>query len=153
MVAPPRSRLNPRRGKAGITLGSMWKEASKRREMGRMGKPAKEDKAIRRPSPALNRARLIHCAELMIRQRTEWEAGPDVSHGAAADRELGLDPGQAGLFDRRHGVWLVEGHAGRKAGSMVLACHRDVYCDMLQGVIEETYDRAIEEYNQVFIAL
>lgn len=52
-----------------------------------------------------------------------------------------------------YSVWLVEGHAGRKADSMVLACVREVYCDTLQAVIESTYDRAIEEHNGGFIPL
>lgn len=55
--------------------------------------------------------------------------------------------------DDTYTVWLVEGHAGRKAGSMVLACHRDVYCDSLQGVIKSAYDRAIGEHNGGFIPL
>jgi hypothetical protein len=55
--------------------------------------------------------------------------------------------------DDLYSVWLVEGHAGRKADSMVLACVRDVYCDTLQAVLEETYDRAIGEHNQGFIPL
>ena len=50
-------------------------------------------------------------------------------------------------------VWLVEGHQGRKPSTMVLACLRDVYCDMLQSVIEGVYDRAIKEHNQGFIPL
>jgi hypothetical protein len=36
---------------------------------------------------------------------------------------------------------------------MVLACHRDVYCDVLQSVIESTYDEAIRERNGGFIPL
>src|SRR5688572_11708321 len=40
-------------------------------------------------------------------------------------------------------VWLVEGHTRREASSMVLACHREVYCDTLQSVVESTYDDAI----------
>jgi hypothetical protein len=48
-------------------------------------------------------------------------------------------------------VWLVEGHVGRKSDSMVLACHRKVYCDMLQSTIEQTYDPAIVEHNRGFI--
>lgn len=50
-------------------------------------------------------------------------------------------------------VWLVEGHAKRQPGSMVLACHRDVYCDTLKSVIEDTYDEAIRVHNQGFIPL
>ena len=55
--------------------------------------------------------------------------------------------------DDTYSVWLVEGHAGRQPGSMVLACQRDVYCDTLQGVIELAYDRAIREHNEGFIPL
>lgn len=50
-------------------------------------------------------------------------------------------------------VWLVEGHQNRKPDSMVLACHRDVYCDMLRWVIERTYDEAIREHNEGWIPL
>jgi hypothetical protein len=50
-------------------------------------------------------------------------------------------------------VWLVEGWRERKADSMVLACHREVYCDMLQAVIEQAYDHAIIEHNGGFIPL
>ena len=50
-------------------------------------------------------------------------------------------------------VWLVEGHRERKPSEMVLACHRDVYCDTLQGVIEAAYDEAIRTHNQGFIPL
>ena len=50
-------------------------------------------------------------------------------------------------------VWLVEGHRDRKPSEMVLACHRDVYCDTLQGVIEAVYDQAIRDHNQGFIPL
>ncbi len=50
-------------------------------------------------------------------------------------------------------VWLVEGHRDRKPSEMVLACLRDVYCDMLQSVIEATYDQAIRDHNQGFIPL
>jgi len=52
-----------------------------------------------------------------------------------------------------YSVWLVEGHKRREASAMVLACHRDVYCDTLQSVIEATYDDAIREHNQGFIPL
>ena len=50
-------------------------------------------------------------------------------------------------------VWLVEAHKQRQPGSMVLACHRDVYCDTLQGVIEAAYDEAIRTHNHGFIPL
>lgn len=50
-------------------------------------------------------------------------------------------------------VWLVEGHRGRNPSTMVLACVRDVYCDTLQSVIEEVYDRAIQEHNGGVIPL
>jgi hypothetical protein len=55
--------------------------------------------------------------------------------------------------DDTYTVWLVEAWRGRTASSMVLACHRDVYCDVLQSVIEHTYDDAIREHNQGFIPL
>ena len=55
--------------------------------------------------------------------------------------------------DDTYSLWLVEGHAGRQADSTVLACVRDVYCDTLQSVIEEAYDRAIAEHNGGFIPL
>jgi len=50
-------------------------------------------------------------------------------------------------------VWLYEAHAGRTADSMVLACHREVYNDMLKEVIEQTYDQAIQTHNAGFIPL
>lgn len=50
-------------------------------------------------------------------------------------------------------VWLVEGHRERKPSEMVLACHRDVYCDTLQGVIEAAYDEAIRTHNNGEIPL
>ena len=55
--------------------------------------------------------------------------------------------------DDTYAVWLVEGHAKRKAESMVLACHRDVYCDTLKTTIECAYDEAINEHNGGFIPL
>jgi hypothetical protein len=55
--------------------------------------------------------------------------------------------------DDTYTVWLVEAWRGRKADSMVLACHRDVYCDVLQSVIESTYDEAIRQHNGGFIPL
>ncbi|MCL4180470.1 MAG: hypothetical protein KJ072_22335, partial [Verrucomicrobia bacterium] len=55
--------------------------------------------------------------------------------------------------DDTYTVWLVEAWRGRKADSMVLACHRDVYCDTLQSVIESTYDEAIREHNGGWIPL
>ena len=55
--------------------------------------------------------------------------------------------------DDTYTVWLVESHAGRQATTMVLACHRDVYCDTLQGVIEHAYDSAIRDHNGGFIPL
>ncbi len=48
---------------------------------------------------------------------------------------------------------MYETHAGRTADSMVLACHREVYNDMLKDVIEQAYDRAIETQNGGFIPL
>lgn len=55
--------------------------------------------------------------------------------------------------DDTYTVWLVEGHAERQPDTLVLACHRDVYCDILQTVIEQSYDRAINERNGGFIPL
>lgn len=55
--------------------------------------------------------------------------------------------------DDTYTVWLVEGHAQRKADSMVLACRRDVYCDTLQSTIEAVYDEAIVAHNNGFIPL
>lgn len=55
--------------------------------------------------------------------------------------------------DDTYAVWLVEGHAQRRADSMVLACHRDVYCDTLKTTIECAYDEAIREHNGGFIPL
>ena len=55
--------------------------------------------------------------------------------------------------DDTYTVWLVEAHRQRKPAEMVLACHRDVYCDTLQGVIEAAYDDAIRTHNQGFIPL
>jgi hypothetical protein len=53
-----------------------------------------------------------------------------------------------------HSTWARKSTAGkRKPGSMVLACHRDVYCDMLRQIIEQTYDQAIRDHNQGFIPL
>jgi len=71
----------------------------------------------------------------------------------------GLDAAQAAKViiayepDDTYTVWLVEGHRARQPDSMVLTCHRDVYCDTLQGVIEAAYDHAIREHNQGFIPL
>ena len=53
--------------------------------------------------------------------------------------------------DDTYAVWLVEGHAQRRAESMVLACHRDVYCDTMKTTIECAYDEAISEHNCGFI--
>ena len=55
--------------------------------------------------------------------------------------------------DDTYSLWLVEGHADRRSDSMILACVRDVYCDTLQSVIEDAYDRAISEHNGGFIPL
>jgi len=55
--------------------------------------------------------------------------------------------------DDTYTVWLVEGHPERKAESMVLACHRDVYCDTLKTTIESAYDEAIGQHNDGFIPL
>jgi len=55
--------------------------------------------------------------------------------------------------DDTYTVWLGEGHAERTATKMVLACHRDVYCDSLKATVERTYDEAIRHHNQGFIPL
>lgn len=55
--------------------------------------------------------------------------------------------------DDTYTVWLVEGHEARQADSMVLGHQEDVYCDLLQSVIEAVYDRAIQEHNGGFIPL
>ena len=55
--------------------------------------------------------------------------------------------------DDTYTVWLVEGHRARQPDSMVLACHRDVYCDTLQATIEAVYDRAIQEHGRGFIPM
>lgn len=81
------------------------------------------------------------------------------------DFEVGLSakvngkPGRAWTLviayepDDTYAVWLVEGHAKRTPETMVLACHRDVYCDTLKSVIECAYDEAIREHNGGFIPL
>ena len=83
----------------------------------------------------------------------------------SVDFEVGLSakvngkPGRAWTLiiayepDDTYAVWLVEGHAKRTPESMVLACHRDVYCDTLKSVFERTYDEAIREHNGGFIPL
>ena len=50
-------------------------------------------------------------------------------------------------------VWLVEGHKARQPDTMVLACHRDVYCDLLKGLMAGVYDMAIQTHNGGFIPL
>ena len=55
--------------------------------------------------------------------------------------------------DDTYTLWLVEGHVGRKAESLVLTCVPDAYCDTLQPVIEEAYDPAFAEHNGGFIPL
>ena len=75
------------------------------------------------------------------------QAGVDGKRGRAWTLIIAYEP------DDTYTVWLVEAWRGRKAESMVLACHRDVYCDTLQSVIESTYDEAIREHNGGFIPL
>lgn len=83
--------------------------------------------------------------------RVEFEVGLEARVNGKRGRDWSLiiayEP------DDTYSVWLVEGHAERKADEMVLACVRDVYCDMLQSVVEQAYDRAIAEHNQGFIPL
>ena len=55
--------------------------------------------------------------------------------------------------DDTYAVWLVEGHPKRTVDTMVLACHRDVYCDTLKTTVERTYDEAIRQHNGGFIPL
>lgn len=54
--------------------------------------------------------------------------------------------------DDTYTVWLVRliGNARRFD---VIACHRDVYCDVLKKVVERTYDEAIRTHNDGFIPL
>lgn len=54
--------------------------------------------------------------------------------------------------DDTYTVWLVR-LVGRARRFEVLACHRDVYCDELKGVVERTYDDAIQRLNRGFIPL
>jgi len=53
--------------------------------------------------------------------------------------------------DDTYTIWFVEGHAERTRATMVLACHRDVYCDSLQTTVERMYNEAIHQHNQEFI--
>ena len=95
-----------------------------------------------------------------FRSRLTSEGGPPrVEFDVGLQARVNGKPGRAWTLiivyepDDTYTVWLVEGHARRKAESMVLACVLDVYCDTLQSVIEEAYDRAIAEHNQGFIPL
>jgi hypothetical protein len=94
------------------------------------------------------------------RSRLTSEGGPprvdfDVGLETKVNGSTGRDWIQVIAYEPNdtYSVWLIEGHADRKAATMVLACVRDVYCDTLQLVIEQTYDRAIAEHNQGFIPL
>ena len=55
--------------------------------------------------------------------------------------------------DDTYTVWLIEGCKERTADTLVLACHRNVYCDALKATIERTYDEVIRQHNQGFIPL
>jgi len=52
-------------------------------------------------------------------------------------------------------IWRRASKGGRAEGKMgaVLDHQENVYCDVLQEVVEQMYDRAIKEYNQGFIPL
>jgi hypothetical protein len=84
---------------------------------------------------------------------------PRVEFEVGLEARVNGKPGRAWTLiiayepDDLYTVWLVEGHTDRKSGSMVLACHREVFCDTLKGVIEDAYDRAISEHNGGFIPL
>ena len=106
------------------------------------------------------------CAESVNEYRSGRPSRLITDHGTAfVDFEVGLSclvngkPGRAWTLviayepDDTYTVWLVEGCADRKADSMVLACHRDVYCDALQATIEHSYDEAIRTHNHGFIPL
>ena len=55
--------------------------------------------------------------------------------------------------DDTYTVWLFEGHAQRRADSMILACHSDVYCDTLKTIVGWGDDEAIQEHYGGFISL
>jgi hypothetical protein len=107
-----------------------------------------------------------HCAEALGEYRSSRPSRL-VSEGGQGfvDYEVGLQCRVNGKRGRAwtlivayeptdvYTVWLVEGHRDRKPSEMVLACHRDVYCDTMQGVIEATYDEAIRAHNHGFIPL
>ena len=54
--------------------------------------------------------------------------------------------------DDTYTVWLVR-LIGRARRFDVIACHRDVYCDTLKEVVEDTYDEGIRAHNEGFIPL
>jgi hypothetical protein len=94
------------------------------------------------------------------RSRFTSEAGPPrIEYDVGIQARVNGKPGRAWTLiiayepDDTYTVWLVEGHPRRKPDSMVLACVLDVYCDTLQSVIEDAYDRAIVEHNEGFIPL
>jgi hypothetical protein len=79
-----------------------------------------------------------------FRSRLTSEGGPPrVEFDVGLMARVNGKPGRAWTLiivyepDDTYTLWLVEGHARRKAESMVLACVLDVYCDTLQSVIEE----------------
>lgn len=57
--------------------------------------------------------------------------------------------------DDTYTVWLVRIATPKQRAegkhAIVLAHHEDVYWEDLQGIVEQTYDRAIKEHNQGFI--
>lgn len=108
----------------------------------------------------------FRCAEPTGEYRSDYPSRLTSEGGAPrVDFDVGLEarvngkPGRAWTLiiayepDDTYSVWLVEGHAHRKPSEMVLASIRDVYCEMLQSVIEQAYDRAIKEHNEGFIPL
>ena len=84
---------------------------------------------------------------------------PSVEYGVGIEARVNGRRGRAWTLiiayepDDTYTVWLVEGHDRRTADTMILACHRDVYCDQLKEVIEQSYDRAIRDHNGGFIHL
>lgn len=92
-------------------------------------------------------------------QQTDADNGPRVDYEVGIEARVNGRPSRAWTLiiayepNDTYTVWLVEGHARRKPDSFVLASVRDVYCDMLQSVIEQVYDRAIADHNKGFIPL
>ena len=84
---------------------------------------------------------------------------PSVEYGVGIEARVNGRRGRAWTLiiayepDDTYTVWLVEGHDRRTADTMILACHRDVYCDQLKEVVEQSYDRAIHDHNGGFIHL